>query len=132
MPQTPEKVLVEYKGLNIYRAAGLRFIPGINPVDAAAWAKAQELPLVRHRINEGILVEQTGGTTTPAGDHVDPTETLEGFNAKEAIAKVEATIDGELLAAWQATETRKSVAEAIEKRLAAIDPAKKPEGEDAK
>lgn len=128
------KILVEYKGLNIYRAAGIRFLPGNNRIDAEAWEKAQELAGVRHRIHEKILVE-TKGDETPAEDFVPPAgaekpekatrDGLDGFNAKDAVAKVKNTIDPSLLAYWAETEGRKTVLEAITAQLAAIDPANK-------
>ncbi|MNS39597.1 hypothetical protein D3C72_718840 [compost metagenome] len=126
----PAKVLVEYKGLNIYRAAGLRFVPGNNAVDAEAWARAKELPLVRHRIDTDVLVEKQADAVEGDGQGADLVASLEGLNATKAIAEVEKTIDPALLEGWLAEETRATVKAAIEKRLAAIDPENKDKNDD--
>lgn len=128
-------VLVEYKGANVYKAAGLRFLPGVNSVDQAAWEKAKaELPLVRHRVKDGQLAElatpapaepAAGGAEAPAANDKGGFAKLDGFNAKEATELVGKTFDPALLAFWQETEGRKGVLAAIEGQLAKIDPANK-------
>lgn len=132
-------VLVEYQGANVYRAGGLRFMPGVNSVDKTAWEKAKaELPLVRHRVETTKeLVELAGpAPAEPAEGGEEPSNDkggfakLDGYSAPDAIALVEKTFDPTLLAFWQEAEGRKTVLKAIEAQLAKIDPANNDGGKD--
>lgn len=129
------EVFVNYTGANVYKAAGLRFMPGITPVDKAALEKAvKDLPLLRHRFENGTL-KVTGEVLPPAdasdtggaGGGDDKPSQLEGLNGKDAIAIVEQTFDAALLSAWAAAEGRKGVANAIEAQLKKVDPLNNPD-----
>jgi hypothetical protein len=130
-------VFIKHTGLNIYKAGGLEFLPGNNQIDKAAWEKAKaDLPLVRHRVAEGILVEISPAAepgVAPGSDAGEESNSPLAGNQKAAIAFINDTVDAKLLEALRDEETagqgRQGVLKAIEKQLAAIDPANKDKGE---
>jgi hypothetical protein len=142
--------LVRYNGLNIYRAEGLKFMPGINQPDDEALRRAGRNKLLVGRFERRELTfvngqtwaefiagpepkpEQSGGENpvvgapAPQGGKPQAESELAKLNVKDATALIEQTVDGDLLAKWQGEDQRKGVQDAITKRLEALDPTKKP------
>ncbi|MED4455910.1 hypothetical protein [Metabacillus fastidiosus] len=91
-------MLVNNKGNFSYEAEGVVLIPGTNKVDEKAFEKFLEHPLMAELDEQGIFVYGRS-------------------SAKDAIALVEDTFDIDTLEAMKADEDRKTVIEAIDKRI---------------
>jgi hypothetical protein len=132
------KILISNNEARIYRAEGIRFLPGVNEVDEADLRQAGRNHLLRDRFNKRLLTVAGGGSfdfdaepgNPPQAPAIQPGKgggalaSLTDIDAQAAIELVEQTVDAELLSAWLAAETRKSVKSAIGKQIAAIQPGK--------
>jgi hypothetical protein len=116
--------------------------PGFNDVDPAAWDAVKGTPMIRALLDlgkdGGLTVGGVGATPAPSpqpdvSDDATPprgvpaVETepvaipdLGEMNARNARETVAACDDPDVLAAWLRTEDRKTVVEAIDKRLARL------------
>lgn len=83
-----------------------RLLPGLNEVNADAWAQAKKLVVVQHYVRTGAFKEVV---TKAAG--------LRGLSAEEAIDMVKQTLDRSLLKEWKGAETREAVISAIELQI---------------
>lgn len=95
-------MLVQNKGNHSYQANGLTLIPGTNKVEEQDFEKFISHPLMAHLDQKGEFVYDKEKSKP---------------NAKEVIAMIEDTFDIDTLEALKAEEDRKTVLEAIEKRL---------------
>lgn len=110
-------MLIKYSGQNIYMVGAIDFLPGVNEVDPKKWAEVEKHPLVKVRLEEGILqVLSEGGKGKPAD------VSLASFKEKEAVKLVKETVSKPLLEKWLADEKRGSVKDAIKAQLDEIAP----------
>lgn len=93
-------MLVQNKGNNSYQANGLTLIPGTNKVDEKEFEKFISHPLMAHLDQQGEFVYEKGKP-----------------NVKDTIALIEDTFDVETLEAMRTDDDRKTVREAIDKRI---------------
>lgn len=93
-------MLVQNKGNHSYQANGLTLIPGTNKVDEKDFEKFISHPLMAHLNQQGEFVYEKGKP-----------------NAKDTIALIEDTFDIDTLEAMKAEEDRKTVLDAIDKRI---------------
>lgn len=130
------KVLIYYKGQNVYSAEGLRFNPGINEVSLQDWQFAQRNKLLVKRINEDNLQVQRMPegynkygqklpNFVPQQDQVtkaevNPNYSLSGLNAQQASEIIGKTVNLDLLKSWGEQEQRKGVAKLISERITDI------------
>lgn len=95
--------------------------PGLNVVDAAAWAKVRAVPAVAALLQSGSLRELADAPSAPAPqDAPPPPPSLADMKAADAIALVQTVTDRPTLEAWYADETRTTVLSAIEAQLAVV------------
>jgi len=94
-------------------------LPGVNRIEKGLWEEFIKNPARRFQLAEGALevVEE------------DELPSLKMKSPKDAVVLVKGTVRKDLLEAWFAEENRKVVLEAIEKQLAAIEPARTPTAE---
>lgn len=90
-------------------------LPGPNEVDAAAWKKASEHPIVKAWLEDGTL--EAIGEDKPAKA---PEELLAALQHKEAEKTARETINVELLKKWLAKEKREKIKKAITKQIEAL------------
>lgn len=95
-------MLVQNKGNHSYEANGVVLVPGVNNVDQAAFEKFLEHPLMAHLNKKG-------------GFEYEKEE--KKLTADDLIELVGDTFDLEVLEKMKDGEKRKTVLEAIEKRL---------------
>lgn len=137
--------LVHYNGLNIYRAEGIKFMPGVNQPDDAKLLAAGRNKLLVERFRQRKLTfvngqswddfvasferkaDEPAAPPPQAGGGGQPDSEIGKLNVKDAGELIAQTSDAELLAKWAAEDTRKGVQDAITKRLADLDPTKKDE-----
>jgi hypothetical protein len=100
--------------------ASLTFLPGLNDVDEKAFTKALELPAFKALVDDEVMEV----VLTKAGKPVAAAEVAQ-LPEKQTLALVAETVDSKLLKAWQLTEKRQPVLDAIQAQLDAIDPRKK-------
>ncbi len=98
-------MLVQNKGNHSYQANGLTLIPGTNKVDEHDFEKFITHPLMAHLDQKGEFVYDKEKTKP---------------NAKELIALIEDTFDVDTLEELKADEDRKTVLDAIDKRIAEL------------
>ena len=133
------KVLVHYKGKNIYSSEGLRFIPGMNEVQLEDWQRAQRNKLFLKRIENGTLkvqrmpagYDQAGHPIKAQPDQeqaqaesvesVDQNYSLSGMNAQKAGETIAQTVNVDLLKSWNQQEARKGVTKLILDRIAELE-----------
>ncbi|MFJ8245183.1 hypothetical protein [Peribacillus asahii] len=96
-------MLVNNKGNFSYEAAGVVLIPGTNKVDEKEFEKFLAHPLMAELDQRGEFVYEKGKTF-----------------AKDVIALVEDAYDVDMLEAMKDDEDRKTVLEAIDKRIAEL------------
>jgi len=96
-------MLVNNKGNFSYEAAGVVLIPGTNKVDEKEFEKFLAHPLMAELDQRGEFVYEKGKTS-----------------AKDVIALVEDAYDVDMLEAMKAEDDRKTVIEAIDKRIAEL------------
>jgi len=96
-------MLVNNKGNFSYEAAGVVLIPGTNKVDEKEFEKFLAHPLMAELDQRGEFVYEKGKTS-----------------AKDVIALVEDAYDVDMLEAMKDDEDRKTVLEAIDKRIAEL------------
>lgn len=101
-------------------AQGLKLLPGVNDVDPDLWAKAKELKVIKHMLDNDELVEEIAGK---AGSQA--ITKITALPDKAAYKVVRETLDADLLARWATEEKRPSVKSAIAAQLAKIAPDKK-------
>ncbi|WP_313893862.1 hypothetical protein [Psychrobacillus sp.] len=95
-------MLVQNKGNHSYQANGLTLIPGTNKVDEQDFEKFIAHPLMAHLDQKGEFVYDKEKSKP---------------NAKEAIAMIEDAFDVDMLKALKEDEDRKTVVDAIDKRI---------------
>lgn len=95
-------MLVQNKGNHSYQANGLTLIPGTNKVDELDFEKFIAHPLMAHLVQTGQFVYDK--------DKTKP-------NAKELIALIDDTFDVDTLKGIRENEDRKTVLDAIDKRI---------------
>lgn len=95
-------MLVQNKGNHAYTANGLTLNPGTNKVDEKEFEQFLTHPLMKHLNDKGEF--------TYDSDKARP-------SAKEAIAMIEDAFDIDMLEALKAEEDRKTVLDAIDKRI---------------
>ncbi|USK71757.1 hypothetical protein [Peribacillus asahii] len=96
-------MLVNNKGNFSYEAAGVVLIPGTNKVDEKEFEKFLAHPLMAKLDQQGEFIYEKGKQS-----------------AKDVIALVEDTFDMDTLEAMKAEDDRKTVQEAIDKRIAEL------------
>ncbi|RID87060.1 hypothetical protein D1953_07010 [Peribacillus asahii] len=96
-------MLVNNKGNFSYEAAGVVLIPGTNKVGEKEFEKFLAHPLMAELDQRGEFVYEKGKTS-----------------AKDVIALVEDAYDVDMLEVMKAEEDRKTVLEAIDKRIAEL------------
>lgn len=96
-------MLVQNKGNHPYTANGLTLNPGTNNVNEKEFDKFLEHPLMRHLDEQGEFVYEKAEQKQ--------------LSAKELIAMIEDAFDVEMLQELKADEDRKTVLDAIEKRI---------------
>lgn len=95
-------MLVQNKGNHAYTANGLTLNLGTNKVDEKDFDQFLTHPLMKHLYDKGEFVYE--------GEKSKPT-------AKDAIAMIEDAFDIDMLEALKAEEERKTVLDAIDKRI---------------
>ncbi|MFJ7663742.1 hypothetical protein ACIQXW_15325 [Lysinibacillus sp. NPDC097162] len=95
-------MLVQNKGNHSYTANGLTLNPGTNKVDEKDFDQFLTHPLMKHLNDKGEF--------TYEGEKAKP-------SAKDAIAMIEDAFDVDMLEGLKAEENRKSVLDAIDKRI---------------
>lgn len=95
-------MLVQNKGNYSYQANGVTLIPGTNRVDEKDFEKFISHPLMAHLDQQGEFVYDKEKSKP---------------SAKETIAMIEDAFDIDMLNALKADEDRKTVLEAIDKRI---------------
>ncbi|TQR21802.1 hypothetical protein [Psychrobacillus vulpis] len=95
-------MLVQNKGNHSYQANGLTLVPGTNNVGDQEFEQFLAHPLMAHLEETGEFVYEKEKTKT---------------NAKEAIAMIEDAFDIDMLNALKVDEDRKTVLDAIDKRI---------------
>ncbi|MEG0470775.1 MAG: hypothetical protein RR588_00415 [Solibacillus sp.] len=95
-------MLVQNKGNHSYEANGVVLAPGVNEVDSTAFSKFLEHPLMDYLDEKGEFEYSDDDKKT---------------SAKAMIALINDTFDLEVLEKMKDGEERKTVLEAIEKRL---------------
>lgn len=95
-------MLVQNKGNNSYQANGLTLIPGTNKVDEQDFEKFIAHPLMAHLDQKGEFVYE---------------KEEKKASAKEVIAMIEDAFDIDMLEGLKADEDRKTVLDAIDKRI---------------
>lgn len=144
------KVLVRWNKTNVMSvqtglpdASVVQFIPGVNEFPVEKWDLVKDHPEMKKRMEAEIVDPKRGkvkmlellsapkaeGSDNGEGNDEPPAEGIEGLGAKEAKALVQETFNTPLLRSWLESETRKSVKEAIEKQLEAIDKERQENGE---
>ena len=98
-------MLVQNKGNHSYQANGLTLIPGTNNVNEQDFEQFIAHPLMAHLDQKGEFVYDK--------DKTKP-------NAKELITLIDDTFDVEVLEGMRANEDRKTVIDAIDKRIAEL------------
>lgn len=93
-----------------------RLLPGLNEVNADAWAAAKKLPVVAHLVKTRAFVEVQ--LKADAG--------IAKLSASDAIGIVKATLDREKLQEWLRAESRDPVKNALEDQIdkVSFDPEK--------
>ncbi|MFA1738017.1 hypothetical protein [Lysinibacillus fusiformis] len=95
-------MLVQNKGNHAYTANGLTLNPGTNKVDEKDFDQFLTHPLMKHLNDKGEFVYE--------GEKSKP-------SAKDTIAMIEDAFDIDMLEALKAEEERKTVLDAIDKRI---------------
>jgi len=95
-------MLVQNKGNHSYEANGLTLVPGTNKVDEKDFEHFLTHPLMQHLNKKGEFAYDS--------DRTRP-------SAKDAIAMIEDAFDIDMLEALKAEEDRKTVLDAINKRI---------------
>lgn len=95
-------MLVQNKGNHSYTANGLTLTPGTNKVDEKEFERFLTHPLMKHLNDKGEFVYEGDKTRPPA---------------KDAIAMIEDAFDIDMLKNLKAEEDRKTVLDAIDKRI---------------
>lgn len=95
-------MLVQNKGNHSYQANGLTLAPGTNKVDEKEFDRFLSHPLMKYLNEKGEFVCESEKTKP---------------SAKEKIAMIEDAFDIDMLEALKAEEDRKTVLDAIEKRI---------------
>lgn len=98
-------MLVQNKGNHSYQANGLTLVPGTNNVGEQEFEQFLAHPLMAHLNKEGEFAYEK--------DKSKP-------SAKETIAMIEDAFDIDMLEGLKADEDRKTVLEAIDKRIAEL------------
>lgn len=98
-------MLVQNKGNHSYQANGLTLVPGTNNVGEQEFEQFLAHPLMAHLDQRGEFVYDKEKTKP---------------SAKDAIAMVEDAFDVDMLEALKADEDRKTVLDAIDKRIAEL------------
>lgn len=110
-------MLIKYAGQNVYMVGQLEFLPGVNEVDPKKWAEVEKHPLVKVRLEEGILQVLSEG-----GKGKSAEVSLASFKDKEAVKLVKETVSKPLLEKWLAEEKRSAVKQALQEQLEEIAP----------
>lgn len=79
--------------------------PGVNEVESSKWDRVKDHPVVKWRIENGVLLVKDG--SKPISD----------MPAGEAVKLVKATVDADLLERWRRDDPRRSVRDAIDSQL---------------
>lgn len=79
--------------------------PGVNEVEAGKWDRVKDHPVVKWRIENGVLIVKDGS------------KPINEMSAGEATKLVKATVDADLLERWRKDDTRRSVRDAIDAQL---------------
>lgn len=95
-------MLVQNKGNHSYQANGLTLAPGTNKVDEKEFDRFLSHPLMKHLNEKGEFVYESEKTKP---------------SAKELIAMIEDAFDVDMLEGLKADEERKTVIDAIDKRI---------------
>lgn len=95
-------MLVQNKGNHSYQANGLTLVPGTNKVDEQEFEQFLAHPLMAHLDQKGEFVY--------GKDKAKP-------SAKDLIAMIDDSFDVDMLVGLKADEDRKTVLDAIEKRI---------------
>ncbi|MBD8026429.1 hypothetical protein H9636_07125 [Ureibacillus sp. Re31] len=95
-------MLVQNKGNHSYQANGLTLVPGTNKVDEQDFEKFLAHPLMSHLDKNGEFVYEKEKSKP---------------SAKETIAMIEDAFDVDMLEALKVDEDRKTVLDAIDKRI---------------
>ncbi|QDQ03159.1 hypothetical protein FOH38_23450 [Lysinibacillus fusiformis] len=95
-------MLIQNKGNHSYQANGLTLVPGTNKVDEKDFERFLTHPLMNHLDIKGEFVYDSEKTKP---------------SAKDRIAMIEDAFDVDMLEALKADEDRKTVLDAINKRI---------------
>ncbi len=95
-------MLVQNKGNHSYTANDLTLVPGTNKVDEKEFERFLTHPLMKHLDDKGEFVYDSGKTRP---------------SAKDAIAMIEDAFDIDMLEELKGDEDRKTVLDAIDKRI---------------
>jgi len=99
-------MLVQNKGNYSYEANGLTLVPGTNKVDEKDFERFLAHPLMQHLNKKGEFAYDSDKTRP---------------SAKDAIAMIEDAFDIDMLEALKAEEDRKTVLDAINKRIEELE-----------
>ncbi|WP_332649677.1 hypothetical protein [Lysinibacillus sp. 54212] len=95
-------MLVQNKGNHSYTANGLTLVPGTNDVEEKEFEQFLSHPLMQHLDEKGEFVYE---------------KTKKKPNAEETIAMINDAFDVDMLENLKAEESRKTVLDAIDKRI---------------
>lgn len=117
-------MIVNFKRAGRLNVNGVILIPGSNKVDPKAWLEARKHPHIQHKLDEGIIVEETDIEemieASEQGSAVVDTkmfEHLATLKVPQARQLVEETMDLGLLEEWQKRETRNQVKSSLKKQI---------------
>lgn len=133
-------MFVKYKkegilSLPVDKSSTIILKPGVNPnVDDTAWAKVVKNPIIKKKIEEGIIIpmpsklsgskkaEEKKKAQEEIQAELDKgaAEALAEYNAKDAANLVKETYDTEVLKSWKYEEKRGEVLKTIEEQLEKI------------
>lgn len=87
--------------------------PGLNEVDASLWKKHKDHPVIKLKLEEG-LIEVVGEEEKP---EEKPSKVLTSLKPNEAMSAIKDTVDEKILEDWLSKEKRPNVKKAIQKQL---------------
>jgi hypothetical protein len=108
-------MLIQNTAAHVYIIDEVTFMPGVNNVTTAMWAKIKNHPHVKPRLNDGLLEIISEAETE------DGFTSLSGYKLGEAKKLVEGTFEVSLLKTWKAEEKRKDVKGYIVAQLKKIE-----------
>lgn len=130
-------IMLNYDKPNLYRCGDLRLVPGMNQVRKSIWDKCKNHPLVKKRLDSGVItikerkvvkkiVEQVEGKEVEKEETVEQAEyegnPLQELNVKDAREIIKGTYDKDTLESWKEGEERETIIKAIDKQIEKITP----------